>query len=250
MMTSLTIDIGNTQIKYDFWDGNEFLKRLTNPNFEEVINLVKNDKVRGIIISSVSRDPRQMAEKFRENLPEVTTVIFDNKEIERYGELIKYKGKVGADRIAAYLGAKVFLSAGEGALIVDMGTAMTLDIADKNGCYCGGNISAGFKTRLKSLAGATAFLPEVENIHKYISFGHDTVSSLQSGAVNGVMGEIIFAQERAKKEFDIRNTLITGGDSEWFAKLLGKERDCRWDPYLVGRGLNSHLHQFYFPLQR
>ena len=243
-MKTLTIDIGNTRRKYDFWDDDGFIFRREIPDTEALVEEIKRESVEGVIVSSVNEHPEELVETLKRHT-KCRVVNFNNQEIEKYGDKIHYKGNVGADRIAAFLGAEDLVP-GNAMLVVDMGTAMTLDVADNRGTYRGGNISLGFHSRLKALASSARLLPEIENTGVYISFGNDTLSSIQSGAINGVLGEIRYAALRAEKEFDIKKTIFTGGDSEWFYFMLNKDLDCLMDPYLVGRGLNRHLRMYYF----
>lgn len=243
-MNTLTIDIGNTHTKYDFWADDGFLIRKEFEDTDALIESVGSLSVEGIIVSSVKENPGRLISRLNESTP-CKVVCFNQAEIEKYKEKIQYKGKIGSDRIAAYLGGEA-LFPGLPMLVVDLGTALTIDVADDEGKYRGGNISLGFISRMKALSTATSLLPEVEKSEGYISFGDNTVRSIQSGAINGVIGEIKFAAERAKQEYNIKKTVITGGDGLRFYDLLNKETDCFYDPYLVGRGLNRHLRMYYF----
>ncbi len=68
---------------------------------------------------------------------------------------------LGHDRIAAAAGARKLLP-GSPLLIMDLGTAITIDFVTANGEYRGGNISPGLLTRFKSLHDHTARLPLVQ----------------------------------------------------------------------------------------
>ena len=242
-MNTLSIDIGNTRTKYDFWADDGLLGREEIPDAKALIDLIQRGSVEGVIVSSVNEDPAELISSLKTST-NCKIVNFNKEEIKKYGNLIQYKGNVGADRIAAYLGTQDLYKECP-MLIVDMGTAMTLDIADVEGRYRGGNISLGYHSRLKALASSTKLLPLVNDCDHYISFGNDTISSIQSGAINGVMGEISFAAKRAQEEYDIRHTVMTGGDAKVFYHLMQNQIDCIYDPYLVSRGLNRHLRMFY-----
>lgn len=247
-MNTLSIDIGNNKIKLDYWadDGILYHKVCDSIPWEEIEREVESADIKGIIVSSVRKDYQNIIQKLKEESGCDVIIDFNREEIDKISDKIKYKGNVGADRIAAFLGAQALVYGPK--LIIDAGTAITLDIADKEGCYRGGNISLGLKSRLKALADATSLLPKVEEFKTFSYFGRDTHSAIEDGARNGVIGEILYTIELAKLEYQIEWVVITGGDAENFLRaVMEKWEKCIPDNFLVGRGLNYHLRKFYFP---
>lgn len=243
-MNSLSIDIGNTRSKYELWGDEGYLMEFDNPKLHMLPDLIKKYEIEGVIVSSVNQNPEGLIGFLKEGTKS-RIVHFDHNEIKKYGHKIKYRGSVGADRIAAYLGT-LCLPAKGGALVADLGTALTLDVVDKDENFCGGTISLGLNTRMKALASSTKRLPEITDAGEYRAFGCDTQSCIAAGAINGVLGEIQFAAERARHEFDVRYTVFTGGDGEKIYKLFKDESESLYDPHLVGRGLDRHLRVNYF----
>lgn len=247
-MTTLTIDIGNHKIKLDYWDDSGFLYHDVYDSIpmEEIRRKVVDLDIKGIIVSSVRKDYKSIINELKEKSRCGVIIDFNGEEIEKYSNKIRYNGKIGSDRIAAYLGAEVQKEGPK--LIIDAGTAITLDVVNKEGDFCGGNISLGLTSRTKALFKATSKLPEVEDIKNISDFGTDTFSAIENGAWNGVMGEILYTIGLAHTKYDIEWVFITGGDSQRFLKTLWMEwKNCVPDPHLVGRGLNYHLRKTYFP---
>lgn len=209
-----------------------------------MLDAARKYSVESVIVSSVKKDHQALIKKIEDAL-NLQVVDFNQAEIGKYGSRILYQGGVGPDRIAAYIGAEeAFPSVAK--LIADAGTALTLDVADSDGKFCGGSISLGLNSRLKDLAGATSLLPEVGFTGNYVSFGHSTEEAITSGAVNGIIGEIFYAEYRAKKEYKVEMTVLTGGDAEFFYETVFHDYpDYVCDPRLVTRGLNRHLRTFY-----
>lgn len=250
-MTTLTIDIGNTFVKYDFWNNDGLLFRETqqSPDFETISEWVRKLDIKGVIICSVRKDIEQLVENLKARTECEVIVNFNREEISKLKKIIFYNGNIGADRIAAYLGAVVQFPY-EPLLIIDAGTAITLDIADKEGNYCGGNISLGLTTRMKALALSTHLLPEVNDVDLCPDFGNDTITAIQAGARNGVEGEVSYTIALAKKDFNVRWVVLTGGDADKITIThIEQKNDINYlkDKFLVGRGLNYHLRKFYFP---
>lgn len=245
-MRVLTIDIGNHKIKSEIWQdkGDVHRVEIMDKYGEELSELIRNLDIEGIIVSSVKKDSGRVLEFWRDKL-DCKVISFDKKEIERYSSHNIYKGNLGADRMAAFLGAQS-LSPSDPMLIIDAGTAITTDVADSRGNFCGGNISIGLYSRLHHLADSTSLLPKVEIDRTVKSFGDDTVSAIRSGAVMGITGELLYAIERGKKEYDIKKVFLTGGDAEILLPYIeNKVDDLTWDPFLVGRGLYQHYRRFY-----
>jgi type III pantothenate kinase len=126
--------------------------------------------------------------------------------------------EVGADRIANCIGAQSSFS-GRNCIIVDFGTATTIDVLDKNGALLGGTIMPGLNIQMKALHQNTANLPPVRIFAPNKALGKTTLDSIQSGLFHGHTGAItgIIASLQAEC-FNGENALIigTGGFSTLF----------------------------------
>lgn len=146
---------------------------------------------------------------------------------------------LGPDRLAVAVACAEKFNDG-GCLVVDLGTALTLDIVSCAGEYLGGNISPGMRMRLKALHEFTSRLPLVEGGAVDQRFGTDTRSAILSGVVYGIIGEIVTSYLDAVRLYEIENLAITGGDAEWIAKAVARkilELDGHVDSILVDEGL-------------
>ena len=92
-------------------------------------------------------------------------------------------GEVGADRLVNALAAARLY--GTPAVVVDFGTATTLDCVATDGAYVGGAIAPGLELGLEALAARTAKLPRIELRAPDRAIGRDTVSAMQSGTIFG-----------------------------------------------------------------
>lgn len=95
--------------------------------------------------------------------------------------------EVGADRIVNAAAAGV-LYAGRPCVVVDLGTATTLDVVDARGRYVGGAIAAGIGISLEALARRGAQLRSVELVRPRGVIAKNTVEAIQSGMVFGFAG--------------------------------------------------------------
>jgi type III pantothenate kinase len=126
---------------------------------------------------------------------------------------------LGVDRLANAAGAwRMF--PGRAALAIDLGTCITHDLVDPAGVYRGGAIAPGLRMRLKAMSAYSARLPLMEPVAVPEHWGHDTGSSLNSGAQWGVLFELQGFIARLRHEFPDAAVVLTGGDAVWFTRAL------------------------------
>ena len=116
--------------------------------------------------------------------------------------------EVGADRIANAVAAHV-LYPDEDVIIVDFGTAITVDAVTADGEFLGGAIAPGIEAGQTALVSAAAQLRRVELEAPPYPIGKSTVTSVQSGLMYGTASMIDGMVERITKEM--------GGDSRVIA---------------------------------
>jgi type III pantothenate kinase len=150
--------------------------------------------------------------------------------------------QVGADRIVNALAA--IRLHGTPAIVVDLGTATTLDCVGGDGAFVGGAIAAGLELGMAALASHTAQLPRVELRTPDRVIGRDTVGAIQAGAIIGHQVLVAGLIARARAELadaagvapDEVATILTGGLSAapWAADIAGVDVT---DPDLTLKGL-------------
>lgn len=100
-------------------------------------------------------------------------------------------------------------------IIIDMGTATTLSVLDKNGAFLGGSIAAGVRMTLKALAEGTAALPSISISSPKSVIGRNTVDCMQSGLVLGAAAMLDGLIDRIETELGETATVVaTGGLSK------------------------------------
>lgn len=106
----------------------------------------------------------------------------------RTGLRIRYRNplEVGSDRIAGAIAA-AGLFPGKNAIIVDFGTATTIDALTADRDYLGGLIVPGLRVAMESLGARTARLPKVEIRKPPELIGRSTTESIQSGLYFGTV---------------------------------------------------------------
>lgn len=144
--------------------------------------------------------------------------------------------EVGADRLANAAGA--YYTERRAVIIVDIGTAITVDLVTERGDFAGGAIAPGPVTAARALFDGTARLPRVDIERPAGVLGKDTASALKSGLYFGFCGLLsgIIEGIRAETETQGAPVIATGGLAEVFAP--GCEVIDSVDEFLTLKGLN------------
>ena len=126
---------------------------------------------------------------------------------------------LGRDRLAAAVGATV-LYPGRDVLIVDFGTAVTIDLVTADNTFRGGCISPGMKTRFRALHDYTAKLPLCGPTEDERLQGLTTEEAVRLGVMNSLTFEIEGYIARMREKIDDLCVIFTGGDAKYFAKRI------------------------------
>jgi type III pantothenate kinase len=145
---------------------------------------------------------------------------------------------LGMDRVAAAVGA-ASQQPGANLLVIDIGTAITLDFVTAGGVYKGGNISPGPELRFKALHHFTNRLPLINEQGDLPALGYDTPTAIRSGVIEGIVRELDSYIEEYKKNENIL-AFLTGGYAFYFESKL--KNTIFADGNLVLKGLNEILN--------
>lgn len=230
----IIIDAGNTCVKVYFFNANTVIKKMqfAYDEQQELFNMLSEYSNYMFILSDVKS---VIAPKMRSLFKKQTFVC------ESTGKLpieIDYETKetLGFDRIADAAGA-VFLSPNTHKLIIDMGTAITIDyVSDKN-IFEGGVISPGMHIRFAALHEKTGKLPLASYSDQISLCPKSTLHAIESGVVQGIVFEIHQYIAEYKTIFPDIQVFLCGGDAFFFEKMVKKPIFA--EPNLLAFGLHS-----------
>ena len=233
-MKNLTIDIGNSSVKYAvFEDGNMlFHDRISIQRLKEIRQKVNPHQPEQCIVCSTADITLQKSTIC--NLCNKVVLLDHNTPIP-IRNLYKSPRTLGMDRLAAVVGA--FCKVHGNALVIDMGTAITYDFINAEGEYLGGNISAGLDMRLHALNEHTARLPLIDVEGPHPSIGTTTDTAIRCGAIDGIRFEIEGYIRKFSLKYTNLSVFLTGGDLIYFDKEIKKRIFA--DDFLVMEGLNN-----------
>ena len=242
------IDIGNTTTKFAFFEGKEPIFRLDTPSdssfsaedYWRVVqeNLPPTTSIEGVIICSVVPSLTPVLSKLSIEKFGAEPIIFDWSV--PIGLVNRYRPPkdVGADRLANAFAAWKTYSAD--VIIVDIGTAVTLDVVSQDGEYLGGVIAPGVDMAAEALRQKTALLPGVKLEPVDSVLGSNTVSAIRSGLTHGYVAMITGLIAKLKEELGLAHgdrIILTGGHNDIFGNLLS-DPAVIVDPDLTLKGLN------------
>jgi len=121
-------------------------------------------------------------------------------------------------------------------IVIDMGTATTMVVLDKNGTLIGGSISPGVKVSLDALTERTALLPGLQLDQPKRAIGRNTIDCMRSGIMMGAACMIDGMIDRMEQELGSKTTVVaTGGIARFVLPMCYHE--IIYDKDLLLKGL-------------
>lgn len=219
----LTIDQGNTTAKTVVFRADEpvDVHRFDSLCLEDIEGIVARWQPRAIVYCAVGHVDARLIESLRYFRGVEVMVVTHTTQLP-FAVRYATPGTLGLDRVCAATGAAT-LFPGTAALVVDAGTAVTLDVVGADGTFIGGNIAPGLKMRFKALHDFTKALPEVNPDGPLPNFGTDTFTAIRAGVVGGLLAEISRCAAKAKDLYGAARIVLTGGDAPLLAQYLSTE---------------------------
>ncbi|HEX4979701.1 MAG TPA: type III pantothenate kinase [Acidimicrobiales bacterium] len=238
----LAIDVGNTQILLALYDGNTFFEhwRLAthaDRTSDEYAVLVRQfigaTEVSGVAISSVVPRATSALRSMATRYFGIDPVVVEPGTKTGMPILIDNPREVGADRVVNAIGAYDLY--GGPAVVVDFGTATTLDAVSAKGEYLGGAILPGIEISMDALFQRADRLSRVELVEPRSVIGKSTAEALQSGAIYGFAGQVDAIVARMEDELGEASVVATGGLAPLIARFSTTIEHL--DPWLTLHGL-------------
>ena len=243
----LTVDIGNSNIVIGGVRDDEILfeARLrtdaTKTSDEYCLDVkslmevygVDSAEVEGAIIASVVPQVLNSFQTAIKKLTGKTALVVGPGLKTGLNILLENPAQTGADLVVGSVAAlreyKPPLT------VIDMGTATTISVLDKNGSYIGGCIMPGVKISMDALTDRTALLPGVQLDQPKRAIGRNTVDAMRSGLMMGTACMIDGMVERMEEELGYKTTVITtGGIAKFIIPLCRREMVYEKDLLIKG----------------
>ncbi len=244
---SLVLDIGNTTIHFAVFQGGAIVNRQTLATVQKTSELLAELKkvlsalhqhyplLCRVVICSVVPSVTKVLEPLVLSKLKVKPLIVGRDVLVPIKNLYNNPKQVGQDRLVGAYGACELY--GEPAIVIDLGTAITLDVVSAKREYLGGIIVPGIHITAETLFERTALLPLVEITKPKALIGKDTQGSILSGIFYGygemLKGLIKLLSHDSKVKPKV---IITGGHAKLMAEYIKDSVDVI-DSDLVLKGL-------------
>ena len=244
----LVVDIGNSNVVIGGVEGEKiiFEARLrtesTKTSDEYTIDLksildihgVNRDQIEGAIIASVVP---QVLNTFQTAVMKLTgkkALVVGPGLKTGLNIAIDNPSQTGADLVVGCVAA--LREHKPPMIVIDMGTATTMVVLDKNGSLIGGSISPGVKISMDALTGGTALLPGLQLDQPKKAIGRNTTDCMRSGIMLGAACMLDGMIQRMEEELGYETkVIITGGIARFVVPMC--RREMIYDKDLLVKGL-------------
>ena len=257
----VTIDVGNSRIKFGFFDSKTAaageLPRCSRAAavaigaqipWAEIAEWCGDVAVPALLAGANPRGVASVLETWPAALGPLPRVLENRLDLP-LTTTVDQPHRVGIDRLLNAVAANAIRAAGHGAVIVDTGTATTVDVVTADGAFAGGAILPGFELSARALHHYTALLPllSIEELagEPHDPLGTDTRAAIRSGLFWGQVGAVkelvaqlsmLFTSDRATggQAGSEPLLLLTGGGAALLAPELP---EARFEPHLALQGI-------------
>lgn len=246
----VVIDIGNTSVSVATWQSNAVKTPISIPRidvdaFLDAYSAHAGACPRGrpsatVIASVVPETLDRIREQVARIVNRAALVVGDTLALPLDVGLENPRG-VGVDRVCAAAAAYDRLQ--RTCIVVDFGTAVTVDLVNDDGVFVGGAILPGLRLQLQALHERTAVLPSVEPALPEVPYGRNTMEAIQTGVCRGLAGAVRGIVEGYATALNRWPQVVaTGGDLEFMAPLCDFLDTAVKHLTLRGVGLAYHKH--------
>jgi type III pantothenate kinase len=220
----LAIDIGNTNIVLGLYQGKKLIThwRLatqaerTADEYGVIITQlvdyegIRTGQIKAIAVSCVVPPMLTVAQELSQRFFKLDPLIVGPGIKTGMPILYESPKDVGADRIVN--GIAAYEKYRDACIIVDFGTATTIDLISKKGEYVGGAIAPGLSISLEALFQRASKLPRIEIVKPREVIGRNTVHSIQAGIFFGYIGLVDGIVQRIQAQCGTKARVVaTGG---------------------------------------
>lgn len=236
----LAIDVGNTNITLGVFQGDEllFVSRMATDasrmedqyaiELRDILHLygVRRANITGAVLSSVVPKLTGYLSHGVEKLFSVKPLVVSYETVKDFFPIaIDQPETIGPDLIAGCAGAKAQFSFP--CIVIDMGTATTLAVLDREGTMVGGAIVPGVGVSLDALTSRAALLSAVSLDAPAHVIGRDTAQCLQSGVLYGAAAMLDGLCDRMEDELGYPcRRIATGGLARLVVSHCRQNMEC------------------------
>jgi len=204
-----------------------------------------HNQIAGWVVSSVVPEKTPLLLNALQKLTS-SEPLFVSSQTDWEFDVSSYSGVLGSDRLLCCSAAlKKYQPP---FIVVDFGTATTVNVVDPSGAFIGGVILPGVSTGLQALSVHTALLDKVSFFHPESVIGKNTAECMMSGATYGTASVIEGLVKRIRQELGAAaSVIVTGGNAK--AAISHCDLELHAEPNLLLEGLAIRFthHKAVYP---
>lgn len=244
----LTIDIGNSGVKWGIWQGGQLILAEDSPyqvgslhaTFDKIYSGAPYQDTVWVSCVAGADVEQTLTDWIRKEWSIEPIFLRTTTELGGVYNMYPRPQDHGVDRWAALLGAKKLYDAP--VCIIDAGTAITVDLMDADGVHRGGRIMPGLKMMRDSLLQNAAGVNNAEG--DCPGFAINTADAVTSGIMHMLQAGLLEVCASARERLgDKMKVILTGGNAEKMLALLAQVEGVHVEPHLVLYGLYNASQQ-------
>jgi type III pantothenate kinase len=245
MTPDVVVDVGNTRVKWGRCENQAVVAVASlEPDDPALWQAQREQWLLGpracFVVAGVHPERRdRLADWLRQHGDEVR-VIKEARELQLQVRLER-PDHVGVDRLFNAVAVNGRRDAHCGAVVIDAGSAVTVDWVNEDGAFCGGVIFPGIRLMALALHEHTALLPLIDPPQELPAVpGTSTREAMAAGVVWAAAGGVRLVVERyVLQSFVPPHVFLTGGDGPLLRGALGTPVELLPDLTLEGIRLTA-----------
>jgi type III pantothenate kinase len=221
----VVVDVGNSRIKWGLCVPGAIQETASLPPeesaWQEQLAKWPSDRPRAWLVSGVHPTRRDALANWLQRRGQRVVMLASHRQLPIEVEL-EAPDKVGIDRLLNAVATNSRRRADKPAIVVDAGSAVTVDYIDRAGRFTGGAILPGIRMMAQSLHDHTALLPLVEIRAVPPALGRSTTTAIESGVFHAIAGGINCLIAALAPAGDDADLFIGGGDGSLLAPALAR----------------------------
>jgi type III pantothenate kinase len=227
----VVVDVGNTRIKWGLCAGGDLRESASlapeESDWRVQLGRWQAANLRGWLVSGVHPQRRDRLAQWLTQQGVRVVMLTSFRQIPLEINLDE-PDRVGIDRLLNAVAVNSRRRPGHAAVIIDAGSAVTVDYLDRQGRFAGGAIFPGLRLMAQALHDHTALLPLVEVQMVPPPLGRSTISAIEAGVFYAVAGGIDRLIETLAPDRNDVDLFIGGGDGGLLAPALSRHAHV-WD---------------------
>jgi type III pantothenate kinase len=252
--TLIAVDVGNSSMHFGLFRGGpaadlpvpSLWTRLdmTAEAFPSLLAWLPPESPPWVVASVNRQGTERLFDWIAQHRPDVKYRLLDYTHLPlKLG--IDHPQTAGLDRLAAVVAVNGLREPGRPAIVVDFGTAITVDAVAADGTFLGGAILPGVELAAQALETGTSQLPPVSTEFQTPprAIGESTQPAIRSGLFWGTIGAVQGLVEKAAGELGAKPLVaVTGGNAETFLPHIDPAGEYVHAPHLVLSGIALAAH--------